>query len=98
MTDLDELGDVDDITDDELTALALAADPDTPVADDAVPFGDQDPATFPLLPSWYMPAPGIHRSRARAVVMLGLALSFVIVNVGGFCVTYGFPEFVWHWT
>jgi hypothetical protein len=84
-----------EITDEELTALALAADPDAPVPDDAVPFGDNDPTAFALLPEWYMPAPGIHRSRGRAAVMLAFAISLVIINIGGFCVTYGIPEFVW---
>lgn len=84
-----------EISEEELTALALAADPDAPVPDDAVPFGDHDPATFPLLPAWYMPAPGIRRSRGRAAVMLGFAVSLVVINIGGFCVTYGVPEFVW---
>lgn len=84
-----------EISDEELTALALAADPDTEVPHDAVPFGDNDPTAFALLPSWYMPAPGIRRSRGRAAVMLGFAVSLVVINVGGFCVTYGFPEFVW---
>lgn len=83
------------ISDEELAELALAADPDAPVPDDAVPFGDQDPASFPLLPGWYMPAPGIQRSRRRAAVMLTLAVSLLLTNVAGFCVTYGFPEFVW---
>ena len=42
--------------DDELAALALAADPDQPVDADAVPFvaGSTAPG---LLPAWYMPAP-----------------------------------------
>lgn len=84
-----------EITDEELTALALAADPDAPVPDDAVPFGDNDPASFPLLPQWYMPAPGIRRSRGRAAVMFVFAISLVVINIGGFCVTYGIPEFVW---
>jgi Na+/H+ antiporter NhaB len=84
-----------EISDEELAALALAADPFAPIDDDAVPFGN-DPARFPLLPEWYMPAPGIRRSRGRAVIMLALAASLVIINIGGFCVTYGFPEFVWH--
>lgn len=84
-----------EISDAELTALALAADPDAPIDDDAIPFGDGDPATFSLLPEWYMPAPGIRRSRGRAAVMLGFAASLVVINIGGFCVTYGFPEFVW---
>ena len=91
----DETPDELEISDEELTALALAADPDTPVADDAVPFGDNDPTAFRLLPEWYMPAPGIQRSRGRAAVMLGLAVSLVVINIGGFCVTYGVPDFVW---
>ena len=84
-----------EISDEELTALALAADPDTPVPDDAVPFDDQGRATVALLPEWYMPAPGGRRGRGRTAVMLGVAVSLVVVNIGGFCVTYGFPEFVW---
>lgn len=84
-----------EITDEELTALALAADPDAPVPDDAVPFGDNDPASFALLPQWYMPAPGIRRSRGRAAIMFVFAISLVVINIGGFCVTYGIPEFVW---
>jgi hypothetical protein len=87
--------DVVEISDEELTALALAADPDAPIDADAVPFGDHDPVSFALLPAWYMPAPGIRRSRGRAAVMLGFAASLVVINIGGFCVTYGFPEFVW---
>ena len=84
-----------EISDEELTALALAADPDAPVPDDAVPFGDNDPTKFALRPAWYMPAPGIRRSRGRAAVMLAFAASLVVINIGGFCVTYGIPEFVW---
>jgi hypothetical protein len=83
-----------EISDEELTALALAADPDPEVPDDAVPFDDR-PAAFPLLPEWYMPAPGIRRSRGRAAVMLTFAVALVVINIGGFCVTYGIPEFVW---
>jgi Na+/H+ antiporter NhaB len=92
--DVDDVEDVE-ISDEELAAEALAADPDTPVPDDAVPFGDNDPTKFALLPSWYMPAPGIRRSRGRAAVMLAFAAALVVINIGGFCVTYGIPEFVW---
>ena len=31
------------------------------------------------------------------VVFFGLAASLVVITVGGFCVTYGVPEFVWDW-
>lgn len=89
-----EIGDIE-ISDAELTAEALAADPDAPVPDDAVPFGDRDPAAFPLLPDWYMPAPSLRRTPWRAAVLLGIAASLVIGTIGGFCITFGIPEFVW---
>jgi hypothetical protein len=85
-----------DLTDEELTAEALAADPDAPLADDAVPLdlgGDGDAGP---LPNWYMPAPGSGRSRGRVMMLTVLAGSLIAGNVAGFCVTFGFPEFVWH--
>jgi len=46
------------ITDDELAALALAADPDVEVGDDAVSLWDLAATEQEsLLPSWYMPSP-----------------------------------------
>ena len=97
--DFDELDrdafDTVTFTDEELTELALDAKPFDPFDDDVEQFGDDDPAKFRLLPEWYMPAPGITRSKGRAAVMLGLALSFAVISVGGFCVTWGWPEFVW---
>lgn len=84
-----------EISDEELTAEALAADPDAQVPDDAVPFGDNDPTKFALLPDWYMPAPSLRRSPWRAAVLLGIAATLVIGTIGGFCITYGVPEFVW---
>ena len=45
-------------TDDELTALALAADPGAPVDPDAVPLASfLEPDGDRLLPQWYMPSP-----------------------------------------
>ena len=82
-------------TDDELSELALEAEWFDPFGDDVEQFGGNEPEKFALLPEWYMPAPGITRSKGRAAVMLGLALSFAIATVGGFCVTWGWPEFVW---
>lgn len=83
--------------DDELTELALAADPFDPFDPDVDPF---DPgghaASLKLLPEWYMPAPGLTRGRGRVAVMFGLALALTIINIAGFCVTWGWPEFVWH--
>ena len=86
------LGVVDDA---ELAALALAADPDVDVPDDAVPFGvDGRPAG--LLPEWYMPAPaGLRRSRSTRLAVGAIVVSLALVNAVGLCVTYGLPEIAW---
>ena len=47
-------------SDEELTALALAAQPITTLADDAVPWGGGESRPPSLLPSWYMPSPSYH--------------------------------------
>lgn len=82
-------------TDEELTELALATDPDDVViADDAEPFGGLDRGAA-LLPEWYMPAPLGAGSgpRGRRVVMVSvLVLAMFVVNAVGICVTYGIPE------
>ncbi|MGE0139734.1 MAG: hypothetical protein AB7R77_18125 [Ilumatobacteraceae bacterium] len=81
---------VDDdwISDEELAALALAADPDVDVGDDAVPF-DAGHA-LGLLPEWYMPpalaSGGSNRRRVVVGVVIG---SLVALNALGLCVTYG---------
>lgn len=85
------------VSDDELTALALAADPDFEVAHDAVSvwdvIGPEGAERGGSLPEWYMPAPmpgarprrrGWHRSLALFVV-----LSFLLIEALGLCVTYG---------
>ena len=90
-----EHGSPDPFTDDELAALALAADPDPVIPGDAVPFtpgGDLGPS---LLPEWYMPAPSLRRSRSKTVVLAGVAIALFAINVGGVCVTYGIPDPVW---
>jgi hypothetical protein len=82
-------------TDDELAELALAADPDVPIADDAVPFGVGDRGAA-LLPEWYMPAPAsVRRTRPRVLAVSAIIASLIIVNGAGLCVTYGIPEIAW---
>ena len=83
-----------EITDEELEAEALEADPHAPIDDDAAPFGGvPDPG---LLPAWYMPVNGpIRRTRSRRVVVVGIIVALLAVNGAGLCVTYGVPEIAW---
>ena len=84
------------LTDDELAAFALAADPDLPVDDDAVPFRPDDRRFGDLLPDWYMPAPASRRGRpAHVVVTSVIVLSLLAVNAVGLCVTYGHLAIAW---
>ena len=79
----------------ELTMLALAADPDVEPDPDAEPFGGA-PSGASLLPEWYMPAPAsINRSRPRVVMVGVIVAALVVVNGAGLCVTYGLPEIAW---
>jgi hypothetical protein len=82
------------MTDDELCAVALAADPDADVADDAVSLWDLTGHAPQPLPAWYMPAPmgsglrGWRRRLARFNVAMIIA-AFVAINAYGLCNTYG---------
>jgi hypothetical protein len=79
-----------DFTDDELAALALAADPDEPLAPDAIPWDASSPAMGPPLPSWYMPAPMARVGQPRRKrVVFGLIVAFLVTDALGFCLTYG---------
>jgi hypothetical protein len=80
-----------DITDEELTALALSADPEVPLDPDA------RPAQFikdnGLLPTWYMPAPltaaTTSLGRGRITLTWLLIAAFLTITALGSCVTYG---------
>jgi hypothetical protein len=83
-------------TDDELAEMALAADVDAPVSDDAIPISEiLGPGMKSPLPNWYMPAPiGARRLngwRGRLVRWSALSViaSFVVINAYGLCNTYG---------
>jgi hypothetical protein len=82
--------DHDEISDADLTMLALAADPDLPLDPEAVPLAvylAQAPGT---LPEWYM-APAMARSgnRWRALVVLSIVGAFIFIEALGFCSAYG---------
>lgn len=87
-TDVDE----EAVTDDELAAEALAADPDAPLGDGAVPLSALDGSDRGgLLPDWYMPAPMGRRRLTgwrRRVALLSIS-SFLAINAYGLCSTYG---------
>jgi len=86
----DDVASPDGITDDELAALALAADPDQPLAVDAVPLDAYLATTLGGLPDWYM-APVMARRSAgrRRVVILAVVGAFLLIEAFGLCSTYG---------
>lgn len=87
--------DVEWISDDELAALALAADPDPTLDEFAEPFDSGEPR-LDLLPAWYMPAPAIYRpGRGRRAVIAVVVGALVLLSSAGLCVTYGFAEIAW---
>jgi hypothetical protein len=78
------------LDDAELSALALQADPDAPIAEDAVPLSVYLASAPGPLPGWYMPAaiarPG---NPWRLAVVVGLVVVFVTIEAMGLCSTYG---------
>lgn len=91
----DLIGDLTGAELDELAELAERSEGFDPFADDVVALRDPGAPPTGLLPEWYMPAPSNRIGRGRRFGLAALALGFVVVNVGGFCVTYGLPEWVW---
>lgn len=81
------------ITDDELAALALAADPDQPLPADAVPLDVYLATEAGPLPDWYMaPIMARHSGRRRQAVILAVIGAFLLIEAFGLCSTYGqFP-------
>jgi len=82
------------VSDDQLTALALAADPDAVLGPDAVSIwarADDEPQ---LLPAWYMPRPLRRASTRRQRVVIGVVIAaFLVINAAGLCSTYGTVAF-----
>ncbi len=77
------------ITDEELTALALSADPHPQFDHHRAPWGVRGDESG-LLPGWYMPSPTRSRRSVATTVTVGvLIVSFVLINALGLCVTYG---------
>jgi len=80
----------DPLTDEELTALALACDPDQPLDPDATALNLGPDRTFGLLPGWYMPpVTAIGSRRWRTPVVLVIIAAFLLIDAFGLCITYG---------
>lgn len=79
------------ISDEELTALALSADPHPTIEPGVAPWRPLADAVTGLLPDWYMPTPSGSRRGTGAKVAIGVIIvSFVIINALGLCITNGF--------
>ena len=80
-----------ELSDAELAAEALAADPEPDLAG-AVPFatvmGEEPEAG---LPAWYMPTPvgGAHLFGWRRGVVLTFVLALLVIEAFGLCTTFG---------
>lgn len=77
-------------TDEELTALALAADPEEALGADAVPVDLGMGGGVSFLPSWYMP-PVIRSSSKRwhRWAVIAVIVAFLAIDAFGLCSTYG---------
>ncbi|MGC1419966.1 MAG: hypothetical protein WA786_07600 [Acidimicrobiales bacterium] len=79
------------ISDDELTALALAADPFATLDPDAVPWNGAANSYGSPLPEWYMPsAMAVRHGRATRVTIIVIIAGFLLIDAFGLCVTSGF--------
>jgi hypothetical protein len=82
--------DDEQISDDELTTLALAADPESELGPDAVPLTPYRNLPSASLPLWYMP-PATARAAGgwRVPIVASVVLALLLINALGLCITYG---------
>ena len=93
-TTIDPRLDRAEVSDAELAAEAIAADPD-PCLDGALPFAHvTGTETEGDLPAWYMPAPmvGARLLGWRRSVVLTFVASLLVIEAAGLCTTFG-PHF-----
>jgi hypothetical protein len=82
------------LTEAELTALALAADPNAPLSDDAIPLSMHLAQFAGALPEWYMPpAMAGSGSKWRVPVIGTIVAAFLLIEGLGLCNTYGILSF-----
>jgi hypothetical protein len=79
------------LSDEELCRLALAADPNAPLSDEAIPLSlHLTQFAGAALPGWYM-APVTARSgrRWRTPVVVAIISAFLLIEALGLCNTFG---------
>ena len=82
--------DFEQVSDEELIALALADDPDRGVAPDAVPLEIYSAGSSLDLPRSYMPPVMARAARGwRVPVVLTVVFSLLVIEGFGLCITYG---------
>jgi len=79
-----------EISDEDLAALALAADVDEPLSPDAVPLDVYTSQAGSFLPEWYMPPVMARRARRwRVPVVWVIIAAFLLIDAFGLCICYG---------
>jgi hypothetical protein len=82
------------LSDEELTELALAADPSAPIPEGAVPIGIHLARFGPALPLWYMPSAVRRGGRTwKMPFVIAIVSAFVLIDAMGLCNTYGILGF-----
>ncbi len=81
------------MTDDELTELALAADPDAPLPADAIPVSVHLAQFAAPLPLWYMPPVARSGGRWKLPAVVVVVAAFLLIDAMGLCNTYGVLTF-----
>jgi hypothetical protein len=83
----------DILSDDELTEMALAADPGAPIDPDAQPWHFSQGFSRNLLPEWYMPVPMARgRGRGAQIAAISVVVGMIVVCAFGLCITSGFLQ------
>jgi hypothetical protein len=76
--------------DEELAEFALAADPNAPLSEDAVPMSLHLARFGASLPQWYMPqAVATTGARWRVPFVAAIVGAFLLIEALGLCNTYG---------
>lgn len=80
-------------SDEELTTLALAADPDAVLDPNAVPWNWSYGFGQNLLPEWYMPRPvASRRGVGTRFVVFSIVTGMIVICAFGLCITSGFLQ------